>query len=225
MTNTVIAYHFLSSDGTANGGYRPAPVGEWEPEIPDPVLCQRGYHGSVRVLDALKYATGPILQRCEYRGVVHGDDKLVAVSRRALCRANATALLRIFAVRCAEEALSRLAKPDPRSLAACEVASRHALGQATDRELAAAWTAAWAAAWTAAWTAAGDAARAAAGAAAGAAAWDAARDAAGDAAWAAAWDAARDAAWAAAGAAAWDAQNSWLESACLDLDWCGVPRE
>lgn len=217
MTNTVIAYHFLASDGTAHGGYRPAPVGEWEPEIPDPVLCLRGYHGSVRVLDALTYATGPILQRCEYRGVVHGYDKLVAVSRRALCRANATALLRIFAVRCAEEALSRLAKPDPRSLAACEVASRHALGQATDRELAAAWAAA------------GAAARAEARDAARAAAWAAARDAAwaaaGDAAWAAAWAAARDAARAAAGDAAWDAQNSWLESACLDLDWCGVPRE
>ena len=221
MTNTVIAYHFLSSDGTANGGYRPAPVGEWEPEIPDPVLCQRGYHGSVRVLDALKYATGPILQRCEYRGVVHGDDKLVAVSRRALCRANATALLRIFAVRCAEEALSRLAKPDPRSLAACEVASRHALGQATDRELAAAWTAAGDAARDAARAAARDAAWAAAGAAA----WDAAGDAAWAAAGAAAWYAVGAAARAEAGTAAWAAQNSWLESACLDLDWCGVPRE
>ena len=91
---------------------------------------------------------------------------------------------------------------DPRSLAALEMAERHANGLATDKELAAAW-AAWAAgdaAW-AAW-AAGDAAWAAAGAAAWAAwdAWDAARnaarDAAGDAAWAAwdAWDAARDAA-------------------------------
>jgi len=213
MTNTVIAYHFLSSDGTAYGGYRPAPVGEWEPEIPDPVLCQRGYHGSVRVLDALKYATGPILQRCEYRGVVHGGDKLVAVSRRALCRANATALLRIFAVRCAEEALSRLAKPDPRSLAACEVASRHALGQATDRELAAARAAA------------GDAAGDAAWASAEGAAWDAAVDSAWAAAGAAALASDEAAAWASAEGAAWDAQNSWLESACLDLDWCGVPRE
>ena len=213
MTNTVIAYHFLASDGTAYGGYRPAPVGEWEPEIPDPVLCQRGYHGSVRVLDALKYATGPILQRCEYRGVVHGGDQFVAVSRRALCRANATALLRIFAVRCAEEALSRLAKPDPRSLAACEVASRHALGQATDRELAAARAAAWDAAGDAAW------------ASAEGAAWDAAVDSAWAAAGAAALASDEAAAWASAEGAAWDAQNSWLESACLDLDWCGVPRE
>jgi hypothetical protein len=54
---------------------------------------------------------------------------------------------------------------DPRSLASLDVAERHADGQATDEELAAA--------------------RAAAGAAAGDAAWDAAR--------AAAWHAARDA--------------------------------
>jgi len=198
VSDTVIAYHFLSADGTVYGGYRPAPVGEWEPDIPDPVLCKRGYHGSIRILDALGYAAGPILQRCEYRGVVYGDDKLVAVSRRALCRADATALLRLFAVRCAEGALALVINPDPRSLAACEVARRHALGQATNAEL----------------SAARDAARDAA--------WDAASDAASVAAWDAAWDAAWYAAWVEAGDAAWDAQNAWLESACLDLDWCEV---
>jgi hypothetical protein len=58
---------------------------------------------------------------------------------------------------------------DPRSLAALDVAERHARGEATDEQLDAARDAAGAAAWDAAW------------AAAGAAAWDAARDAAGDA--------------------------------------------
>ena len=70
---------------------------------------------------------------------------------------------------------------DPRSLAALDVAERHANGEATHGELSAAWAAAW------------DAARDAAGAAAGAAARDAA------------WDAAKDAAWDAAGAVAWEA--------------------
>ena len=62
---------------------------------------------------------------------------------------------------------------DPRSIAALDVAERHADGLATDDELAAALDAAW------------DAARDSA--------WDAARDAARDAAWAAALDAALDA--------------------------------
>jgi hypothetical protein len=86
--------------------------------------------------------------------------------------------LRLFAVWCAREALNLIDSPDPRSIAACDVAERFANGEATADELAAARAAAWAAA--------RDAARAAA--------WAAARDAARAAAWAAAWDAAWDAA-------------------------------
>jgi hypothetical protein len=93
-------------------------------------------------------------------------------------------LWRLFAVRCARSVQHLMT--DPRSIAALDVAERHAHGLATDAELAAAGAAAWAAAW--------DAARAAAGAAAWAAAWAAAQAAA----WAAAWDAARAAAWGAA---------------------------
>jgi hypothetical protein len=71
---------------------------------------------------------------------------------------------RLFAVWCARQ-VQHLAN-DPRSLAALDVAERHANGQASNEELSAAWDAAWAAARDAAW----DAARAAAR--------DAARDAA-----------------------------------------------
>lgn len=101
--------------------------------------------------------------------------------------------MRLYAVWCARQVQHLMA--DPRSLEALNVAERHALGQATDEELAAARDAAW----DATWDAAGDAAWAAAEAAAE----DAARDAAEDAAWAAARDAARNAAW----AAAWAAQE------------------
>ena len=94
---------------------------------------------------------------------------------------------RLFAVWNGRLALERYSpNPDPRSIAACDVAERFANGQATSEELAAARAAARAAAMDAAMDAAWDAAR------------DAARDAAMDAAWdaarAAAWDAARDAA-------------------------------
>jgi hypothetical protein len=90
---------------------------------------------------------------------------------------------------------------DVRSIAALDVADRHADGLASNDELAAAWDDARAAARDAAWDDARDAARDAAWAAARAAAWAAARAAARDAACEAARDAARaaacDAAWAA----------------------------
>ena len=118
--------------------------------------------------------------------------------------------MRLYAVWCARQVQHLM--PDPRSLAALDVAERHAHGQATDEELAAVRDAARAAA--------GDAARAAARAAAWDAARDAAWDAARDAAWAAArdaaWDAARDAAWAAAWDAARDAVRNAVRNAAGD---------
>jgi hypothetical protein len=114
--------------------------------------------------------------------------------------------LRLFAVWSARQVQHLMT--DARLLAALDVSQRHANGEASDQELAAAGEAAWAAASNAA----GDAARAAARAAAWAAARDAARAAAWAAARAAAGDAARDAAWAAAGDAARDAQAQWLRS-------------
>jgi hypothetical protein len=113
---------------------------------------------------------------------------------------------RLYAVWCARQVQHLMT--DPRSVAALDVAERHANGNATDAELDAAWAAARAAAWAAAW----DAARAAAWAAARAAARDAVLDAAWGAARAAAWAAARaaarDAALDAAWGAAWDAQKA-----------------
>lgn len=99
---------------------------------------------------------------------------------------------RLFAVWCVRQ-IPHLMR-DPRSIAALDVAERHANNEATDAELSAARAAAW------------DVARAAARDAAWAAAWAAARAAARDAAWnaarAVARAVARDAAWAAAWAAA-----------------------
>ena len=114
--------------------------------------------------------------------------------------------LRLFAVWCARQALALVDNPDQRSVAACDTAERFANGEATERELAAAWAAARAAARDAAWAAARAAARDAAWAAAWAAAWDAASVAARAVAWDAARAAARDAAWDAAWDVAWAAQ-------------------
>jgi hypothetical protein len=96
--------------------------------------------------------------------------------------------LRLFAVWSARQVQHLMT--DPRSVAALDVAERHANGEATDEELAAARAAA-----GAAWAAAGEAAGAA---------WKAAR--------AAAWEAAWEAAWAAARAPAGAAQSNWLRA-------------
>ena len=111
--------------------------------------------------------------------------------------------LRLFAVWCARESMKLADNPDPRSIAACDVAEKYALGQATENELAAASAAAWAADRAAAWYAAWDAASAAA--------WAADRAADRAAAWAAAWAADRAADRAAARAAQVEKLKEMLE--------------
>ena len=122
--------------------------------------------------------------------------------------------MRLYAVDCARSVQHLMT--DARSLAAIDVAERHAYGLATDAELSGASAAAWGAS---------DAARDAVWAAARAAAWgasDAARDAAWAAAratvwatvWAAAWSAARDA----ASAAANDVQADLLRIVCAEIE-------
>lgn len=91
---------------------------------------------------------------------------------------------RLFAVLCARRMLALVDSPDPRSLAACDVADRYANGNATDEELKAAYVdaytayAAHTAAYTAAYAAATYAAHAVAHVAAHTAATYAATDAA-----------------------------------------------
>ncbi len=127
------------------------------------------------------------------------EDRLWVVLREECLDART---LRLFAVGVARQALATLQAPDPRSVAACNVAERYANGDATAAELAAARDAA-AAAWDARH------ARLAARAAEDATVYTAAATAAAtaeDAAWAAALAAAlaaaEDAAWAAARTAA-----------------------
>ena len=135
------------------------------------------------------------------------DERIPAEDRIwafAVCTELPDSAKRIFAVRCVRETpLSDGRKvvdliTDHRSLNALDIAYKHAIGEASDEELAAARAAARAAALAAirdaAWAAAMDAVRDAARAAAWAAVMDAS------------WDAARAPAWDAARAAAWDAQ-------------------
>ena len=91
---------------------------------------------------------------------IPADERLWAVLREEFIPAP---ILHEFACRCAEDVLSRIDNPDPRSINAIAIKRRWIAGEATDEELAAAQAAAW--------TAAQAAARAAAQAAARTAAW------------------------------------------------------
>ena len=168
------AWHFLHEDRRL--GYRDGRVVEPGQTITvdvDPELCVAGLHASVRALDALRYAPGPVVCRIVLGGtIVRGDDKIAGTERTCLWMYDATPVLRAWSRRCALDVIRLWDAP--------EVVVRYLkTGDESIRD--AAWDAA-----RAAW----DAARAAACAAAR----DAARDAAWDAAWAAAWDAAWDAA-------------------------------
>ena len=68
-------------------------------------------------------------------------------------------VMRLFAVWSYRETLKFIKNPDPRSVECANVAERFANGDATSKDLCAAWSAAWSAARSAAWSAAESAAR------------------------------------------------------------------
>jgi len=78
-----------------------------------PVLCESGLHGSVNILDALKYAPGPYIWRVNLRGeIIKGDDKAVATEREYLWGYDATDVLRYFARLCALDVVHLWAAPE-----------------------------------------------------------------------------------------------------------------
>ena len=140
-------------------------------------LCNHGLHASIKPLDALAYAPGPIVYRVQLHGEILADDnKACAKARTYLAGGiDASEELRSFARWCALQVVH---------LWECPPIVKQYLETGDESIRDAARAAARDAAWDAARAAAWDAARAAA--------WDAARDAAWDAARDAAWDAARD---------------------------------
>src|SRR3972149_4173851 len=220
-------YKFTGTNGTATSGngYKwPLPrknddgswtPGKWTRKIKDIELCESGYHFTDS--DWLAGWIDAELYEVEIMGDFDASTdtptKYVCHKARLVRRIEAwdEKSARLFAVRCARDAMLLVKSPDPRSVAAIDTAEKYANGDASQEDLAAARDAArvvarvvaWDAARDAAWAAARDAARAAARDAARDAAWDAAGAAARDAARAAATDAAEDAQVAAAGGAAW----------------------
>jgi len=126
-------------------------------------MCVAGLHACPRIMDALRYAPGPIVERVELSGeILRHTGKAVAHRRKCLWWLDATYILHEFACRCAEDALKLVKSPDARSIEAIRVKRLWLKGCATEAELKTAGAAAWAAAMAgrvsnaaaAAWTAA-----------------------------------------------------------------------
>jgi len=224
MTDKMMGWHFLPANGClTNGDGRQVVVGETYTVDPPLELCVHGLHASERILDALKFAPGPIICRVELSGeILHDDDKACATQRRVLWMADATATLHEFACRVAEDALAAAeVTTTSESWNALEIKRRWLRGEATDNDLSAAISAAWSAARSATVSAAQTAARSAVNSAAWnatvSAAWSAARSAVNSAAVIAAWSAFDSAAWSAAMSGAIGKYNGWLEEMILEL--------
>lgn len=171
---------------------RPITLGVTHTHDREPVLCDLGLHASVRALDALVYAPGPILWRVECGGtLVHGEDKLVCTERTYIAGGvDASSMLHAFARWCALDVAHLWDCPDvvARYLVtgdeSLRAAARHATWTVTSADSAAtAKAAAWAAVRDAAEIPPREAALTAArrglqrAAHRGKRAWDAARDA------------------------------------------------
>jgi len=156
QSDTFLGWHFARSDGCLGyGDGRKIIVGETLTVDCDPVLCESGLHAAEGAIDALTYAAGPIICRVRLGGrIVRGVDKAAGTSRTCLAMADATVVLHEFACLCAEQALARVANPDPRSVEAIACKRRWLVGDATAAELATACDAACDAARAAAYDAA-----------------------------------------------------------------------
>ena len=116
-------------------------------------LCGYGLHASEKIIDALKYAPGPVVCRVDLLGKIEsGDDKVVAYVRKVLWMKDISKELWKFARLCALDVIHLWNAP---------AVVKRFLETGDESIRAAARAAAGAAAWAAAWAAARDAAGAA----------------------------------------------------------------
>ena len=155
---TKLYWHFLTGNGRMQFGKQKVEVDKTYRIKQSPVLCERGFHASKKVMDALFYAPGTIACLVRLGGtIVEDTDKVVAQERTVVAMADATAVLHEAACHFAEQALHKERhagrEPHPNSWNAIRVKRRWLKGIASDKELTAARSAAWSAARSAAWSA------------------------------------------------------------------------
>lgn len=102
MGDPVVTWHFCSDDRRLGyGDGREVRRGAVHAVSGTPKLCEFGLHGSLRAIDALAYAPGTIVSRCEHRGIILiGPDKLVSTEREYIAVADATSVLLEFTEWC-----------------------------------------------------------------------------------------------------------------------------
>lgn len=140
---------FSEGKSLPNGDRRRVAVGRTHTVDGEIEICHRGLHSSRRIIDALQYATGPIVWRVKSWGtVIEQDDKFVAAHRQYIAGGiDISDVLRAFARKCALSVIDKWDAP--------EIVRRY-LETGDESIRAAPWYAARAAARAAAWYAARD---------------------------------------------------------------------
>ena len=158
---TVRAYYFSNKEKRLrHGDGRKIRKGVTHTFQGEPRLCCQGLHGSIKPLNALRYAPGPIIWKVELSGEMDiGDDKISAQNRKYIEGIDGTELLRKFARMCALDVVDKI-KPYT-SEADYDLIVKY-LKTGNEDLRSAARSAAWSAAWSAAESAAESAARSAA---------------------------------------------------------------
>ena len=113
-SEAMLAWHFLKADRRlAYPPHTPVFAGQRLTVAPERLrLCTYGLHASVRALDALEYAPGPVVCRVALGGVIkRGNDKVCASERTVLAMADATETLRAFARSCALDVIDKWSAP------------------------------------------------------------------------------------------------------------------
>ncbi len=133
----VKAWHFLPDSGClANSDGCKVQVGETYTVEGEIKLCSKGLHGSKRLIDALKYAHGNMLEKVEIWGDLQMDgDKLVGQNRKCLALIDVTKTLHEAACYFAERALKIAKVTDKRYWNVIKVKRLWLKGKASDKEL------------------------------------------------------------------------------------------